>query len=87
MLKGYNSDLNVRGSKYHVQTEDWGVSNPYLVSRIFKNGAVLKTLKVSYEEALRSEPVRTEEALKLALQKQHSDVMDALIEGRLLASP
>ncbi|MBX3039848.1 MAG: hypothetical protein KF789_03940 [Bdellovibrionaceae bacterium] len=83
MLKGYNSDLTVRGRSYHIQTEDWGDANPFLVSRIFQNGAVLKTLKVPYSEALKESSVRTHEALKLALQKQHGEIMDALLEGRL----
>ncbi|HRO66147.1 MAG TPA: hypothetical protein PL182_01130 [Pseudobdellovibrionaceae bacterium] len=83
MLKGYNSDLTVRGRSYHIQTEDWGDGNPFLVSRIFQNGAVLKTVKVPYGEALKESSVRTHEALKLALQKQHGAIMDALLEGRL----
>ena len=83
MLKGHNSDLTVRGKNFHIQTEDWGEQNPYLVSRIFCNGAVLKTVKVSYAEALKEASVRHHEALKLALQKQHHQVMDALLEGKL----
>jgi hypothetical protein len=44
MVKGFNSDLVIRGKNYHVQTEDWGNANPFLVSRVFSNGAVLKNL-------------------------------------------
>lgn len=83
MLKGYNSDLTVRGRTYHVQTEDWGYDNPYLVSRIFKNGAVVKTVKIPYEEALKMSSINIQEALRLALQKQHSDILDALISGEI----
>lgn len=83
MLKGYNSDLKVRGRTYHVQTEDWGSANPFLVSRIFQNGAVIKTVKIPYDEALRDQPVRSHEALRIALQKQHHDMIDALMDGRI----
>ncbi|MBX2988246.1 MAG: hypothetical protein KF802_10140 [Bdellovibrionaceae bacterium] len=83
MLRGHNSDITVRGKRYHIQTEDWGMQNPFLVSRVFCNGAVVKTLKVPYEDALKAASIRTAEAIKMALQKQHSDVMDALIEGKL----
>lgn len=83
MLRGHNSDINVKGRSYHVQTEDWGEQNPFLVSRIFSNGAVLKTYKIPYEQALKAASVRTADALKAALQRQHAQVIDALIEGRL----
>lgn len=83
MIRGHNSDINVRGRSYHIQTEDWGDANPFIVSRVFSNGAVLKTLKVPYAEALRNLSIQTSEALKTALQRQHAEVIDSLIEGRL----
>lgn len=83
MLKGYNSDINVKGRMYHVQSEDWGLKNPFLVSRVFHNGAVVKTFKISYEEALRGQPQRTLEILAGALQRQHSDIVDRLMTGAL----
>lgn len=81
MQKGLNSDINVRGKTYHVQTEDWGNGNPYLVSRIFAGGAVLKTVKTPYEEALKHESIKTIEALRTALRKQHNRVVDQLMSG------
>lgn len=83
MQKGFNSDLSVKGKNYHIQTEDWGSQNPFLVSRIFCNGAVLKTIKTPYEEALKLGPVNNEEALKQALRRQHHRIMDDLISGQL----
>ena len=81
MHKGFNSDISVRGKNFHVQTEDWGQLNPFLVSRIFCNGAVLKTVKTPYEEALRGGPVRNDEAISHALRRQHHQIMDALLSG------
>ena len=48
MQTGFNSDITYRGVSYHVQTEDWGLENPFIVSRVFQQGAVLKTFKTSY---------------------------------------
>lgn len=84
MQKGFNSDITVRGQKYHIQTEDWGLNNPFLVSRIFCNGAVLKTIKTSYDSVLKMESTRTEEAIKNALKKQHSTIIDTLMAGGAL---
>lgn len=81
MQKGFNSDITVRGQKFHIQTEDWGLQNPFLVSRIFCNGAVLKTIKTPYESVLRIESSRSEEAIKNALKKQHSTIIDTLMSG------
>jgi MOSC domain-containing protein YiiM len=83
MQKGFNSDIQVRGKTFHVQTEDWGQQNPYLVSRIFQNGAVLKTIKRSYAEALQNGPVRTGDAVQLALREQHHHILDELFAGRI----
>lgn len=81
MQKGFNSDITVRGQKYHVQTEDWGMQNPFLVSRIFCNGAVMKTIKIPHSQVLRTGSVQTEEAIKLALHRQHSNIIDTLMAG------
>lgn len=81
--KGYNSDIQVRGQTYHVQTEDWGSQNPFLVSRIFLNGAVIKTIKVSHEEALKLGAVRASDALQSALKTQHNRVLDQLFSGTI----
>lgn len=79
MQKGFNSDITVRGQKYHIQTEDWGVQNPFLVSRIFCNGAVMKTIKTPYDSVLKLGSSQTQEAIKLALRRQHSTIIDTLM--------
>ena len=84
MQKGYNSDLNIRGRSYHVQTEDWGAQNPFLVSRIFCNGAVIKTVKTPHAEILNTNHAKSPDVIKTALQKQHADVIDKLMAGQLL---
>lgn len=83
MQKGFNSDVTVRGQKFHVQTEDWGMRNPFLVSRIFCNGAVIKTVKTPYEIALKAESVREVDAIKSALRRQHSNILDVLLAGKM----
>lgn len=85
MQKGFNSDVNFRGQRYHVQTEDWGIQNPYLVSRVFLQGAVLKTIKTSYEEVLRQQAPRDQvEAIQKALRSQHTLVVEKLLSGSLV---
>ena len=83
MQKGINSDVNVRGKSYHIQTEDWGVANPYLVSRVFANGAVLKTVKTNYKEAIKTENAPSAELIREALRRQHNAIMEELFSGQI----
>lgn len=50
VVSGENSDLVIRGIRFHIQTEDWGFDAKVFVSRIFKDGSVVKTYKVAYEK-------------------------------------
>ena len=84
MQKGYNSDLLVRGQRFHVQTEDWGHQNPFVVSQVFQNGAVVKTIKTSYGEALTQGPTQDVDAIKMAMQRQHTTVIDTLMAGKTI---
>lgn len=84
MEKGFNSDVSWLGSDYHVQTEDWGASNPYLVSRVFRNGAVVKSIKTAYTEVLPDSPTVGSQAIRLAMKIQHQQILDLLLSGKLL---
>jgi hypothetical protein len=85
--KGFNSDVVFKGMNFHVQTEDWGRENPYLVSRVYQNGAVIKSIKTSYAEVLGpSRFVRVSgdsQAIRLALREQHQRILDLLLSGQL----
>lgn len=82
--KGFNSDVAWRGTEYHVQTEDWGAGNPYLVSRVFQNGAVVKSIKTSYSEVLPPGIAAESRAIRLAMKIQHQEILDLLLSGKLL---
>ena len=86
MKKGFNSDISIRGKQYHIQTEDWGRANPFVVTRIFCNGAVLKTIKTPY--ALIFQKVATVTGIKqtedqvilVAMQTQHEHILDSTLD-------
>ncbi|MGE0529246.1 MAG: hypothetical protein AB7P49_19485 [Bdellovibrionales bacterium] len=82
--KGFNSDVSWLGTEYHVQTEDWGASNPYLVSRVFHNGAVVKSIKTAYAEVLPKGPAAESKSIRLAMKIQHQQILDLLLSGKLL---
>lgn len=83
MLKGFNSDIRIRGESLHVQTEDWGVRNPYLVSQIFRSGAIVKVVKIPYTKVLPSGVESQIEEIHAALEAQHNSILDLLLSGQL----
>ncbi len=85
MQKGFNSDIIYRGKKVHIQTEDWGQHNPYVVTRIFCNGAVIRTIKTPYDYIFQNGRVRTSEVIQQAVRVQHSQVMDLITSGQLIS--
>lgn len=88
MEKGFNSDIVYRGLNFHVQTEDWGLDNPYVVSRVYQDGAVVRSVKTPYSEILgfgRFHP-RTvnRQDIRRALEEQHQKILDLLLSGQLV---
>lgn len=76
--------MTFKGQRYHVQTEDWGLQNPYLVSRVFLQGAVIRTIKTPYQEVLRPPaPPNQVELIQKALRQQHTLVVEKLLAGAL----
>ena len=83
MRRGHNTDIRVQGEGYHVQTEDWGSENPYIVTRVYKNGAVIRSIKRCYKKALALSPSSLHEAIDIALTEQHKKILDLLQSGQL----
>ena len=85
MEKGFNSDIHYMGLSFHVQTEDWGLENPFFVSRVYKDGAVVKSIKTSYDEILPNRIHRLPENIRLAMKFQHKKILDLLLSGQLVS--
>lgn len=84
MQKGFNSDVTYKGHNYHVQTEDWGVQNPFFVSQIFCNGAVIKNIKIPYTKVIPDRSSLNDRTIRIALETQHESVLDLLLSGQLI---
>lgn len=83
MLKGFNSDLRVSGESIHIQTEDWGQANPYIVSQIFRSGAVVKVVKIPYTKVLPQGVGSTKVEIQTAMEAQHNSILDLVVSGQL----
>ncbi len=73
-----NTDLKIRGESVHVQTEDWGTSHKKLVARVFKQGQMVKSFEVDYQEL--QQPI-TRELIKESANHLHQQVIDWVHDG------
>ena len=80
MVKGLNSDFYFQGKQYHLQTEDWGRQNPFLVTRLYCQGAVVRTLKRSYLDIFGTVKI-SPEVVQVALKHQHEGFAKEFIAG------
>ena len=81
MEAGLNSDIRIGENNYHIQTEDWGWDNPFIVTKVFKQGAVVKSYKIPYQSVLQS-PFPSDQSIRIALEKQHNEILDRLVSGQ-----
>lgn len=83
MLRGFNTDIELNSQKFHIQTEDWGVDNPHLVTQIYKNGAMVRRIKIPYNQVLPNGPASSLSSIRLAMELQHKKILDLLVAGKL----
>ncbi len=86
--KGFNTDLSLDGFSYHIQTEDWGYLRPYIVTQVFRNGAILKTQKVHYSEIMSVNllwnSTEGRSVVTNHMEKQHEQTLDQLRMRKLI---
>ena len=80
MLIGFNTNVPYKGKVYHVQTEDGGLSNPSIVTLLYFQGAILRSVKTGYAHIV-GQP-RFEEQLRDLMKHQHREMIRALVKGK-----
>jgi hypothetical protein len=85
---GFNSNVRVVDSLYHVQTEDRGPSHPYLDTVVYEAGRVVYKRSTSYQDfANAAEAGSLPQQLHEWLSRQHHEVIAGLESGTLSLSP
>ncbi|HTC64420.1 MAG TPA: hypothetical protein VK709_16390 [Candidatus Saccharimonadales bacterium] len=81
---GFNSNVRVGESLFHVQTEDRGPSHPFLDTVIYLSGRVIYKRSTSYEEfAAGVDDKILAEKLHERLAQQHREVIAQLEAGTI----
>jgi hypothetical protein len=65
---GFNNDVEHGDTRYHVQTEDHGLSDGRITTQVFRGGQILDTITVSYLKAI--EGLADEEAREDEIRKR-----------------
>ena len=78
---GLNSDIHIENENFHVQTEDWGWRNPFIVTKVFLNGRVVKSIKSPYKDVIPS-PIFDDKTIEVAISRQHQKILDCLNNGQ-----
>jgi ketol-acid reductoisomerase len=83
MLTGFNTDFRYKGTVYHVQTEDNGLTNPVIVTLLYRGGAILASRKTSYADILKFN--KLEQVVREIMEEQHKQVIKDLVAGQFTA--
>jgi len=79
---GFNTDIKVGNTVFHVQTEDRGITNPTLDTTVYVKGRVLARRGTSYQDFLAS-PDFSETELHGMLERQHKQMIEEVRAGTL----
>jgi len=79
MVTGLNSDIEHNGRVYHVQTEDGGLRNPIILTRVFCGGIVVSSRKTSYVYLLDREDFK--EVVEKLMKEQHQEMIQEICRG------
>ena len=80
MLIGYNTNISHKGRQYHVQTEDSGLKSHSIVTLLYHQGAILRSVKTSYAHIIGSPDF--EKQLRNIMKRQHREAIKELIIGK-----
>jgi hypothetical protein len=80
MILGLNTKITYGGDEYHVQTEDLGRQNPYVLTLVFRAGAIVAREKVNYEEI--QGDAAPEVQIKRLMDQQHQRIIRSIQAGQ-----
>jgi hypothetical protein len=81
-LVGFNNNVRYRGMRFHIQTEDSGVTRPHIITHLFADGGrVIKSLRTDYSEYV-DHPDRPA-MIQRMMRDQHRAMAIDLRDGRL----
>ena len=75
MQIGLNTDIVHQGKTLHIQTEDIGATQGYIITHLFLAGSIIDSQRLNYEEDLSMEEIKS------LIQSQHQMMIRTLLSG------
>jgi len=82
VISGFNTDIQVGETVFHVQTEDKGLKARLVLSLIYDRGTILASKRVSYDDVLKGGDF-DEQKITDHLNRQHQLICAAVSAGRI----
>ncbi|MCH7599222.1 MAG: hypothetical protein IH973_05645 [Myxococcales bacterium] len=79
MVSGFNTNIRHRGVLFHVQSEASGVSNPHILTHLFKGGDILASMKGEYADMLGADDL--DQQVRSMMENQHKTMLRGLTRG------
>jgi tetratricopeptide (TPR) repeat protein len=73
LRKEFSKKINLAGEEYLIDSEDLGIKNPLMITRIYHKGEVISSQKIDYTNIL-NEPDLDKRLLELVQSQQHQAV-------------
>jgi hypothetical protein len=81
VISGFNTDIEFKGTVYHVQTEDKGPPSMVIMSLVYDRGTILASKRVGYQDLI--EAGFDEKKLAERVSRQHKLICAAVKSGRI----
>ena len=80
MRVGFNHNIMYKGEVFHIQTEDSGISNPHIITLLYRGGTIISSKKTSYADIIKMEHL--EKIVEELMKEQHKDMLRGLKAGQ-----
>lgn len=81
VISGFNTDIKVGNTVYHVQTEDKGLKSRLILSLVYDKGTILASKRVNYDDLANG--AFDEKKLTERVNRQHQLICAAVRAGRI----
>jgi len=79
MVQGFNHNIMYKGEVFHVQTEDSGLTNPHIITVLYRGGVIIGSKKTPYSDILKIENLSV--IVSELMKEQHKEMMRRLKGG------
>lgn len=76
MVVGFNHNIKYKGEIFHIQTEDSGVSNPHIITLLYRGGNIIASKKTSYADIVSTDNL--EQVVEELMKEQHKEMLRRL---------